>query len=193
MTVDSNLYLDINNFSRHTSWLHTPIADFAKYGLVVFAILMLIAWWYARRQPDRVMSYALLAPVVAALAIAINQPIARMVAEERPYRKFPNAMVLLSKNGDWSFPSDHSVLVGAITLAVFYVSRRLGYISLGFALLMAFARVYAGVHYPQDVIVGLIEGAIVALVLCFIFVSPMTRLVRLVRTSKIGGLLIAGE
>ena len=73
--MGSALYLDINDFSRHTSWLHTPMAAYAKYGLGVFAILMLIAWWYARRQPDRVMASALLAPVLAVLAFVINQPV----------------------------------------------------------------------------------------------------------------------
>jgi len=193
MTVDSNLYLDVNSFSRHTSWLHAPMADFAKYGLIVFAVLMLAAWWYARRHPDRVMASALLAPVLAVLAFVINQPIASAVAEARPYNKIPNVLVLLAKGHDWSFPSDHAVLAGAITLALFYVSKRLGYISLGFALLMAFARVYAGVHYPQDVVVGLLDGAAIAAVLRYILVSPVARLVRWVRTGKLGGVLIAAE
>lgn len=191
--MDNTLYLDINNFSRHTSWLHFPMANYAKYGLGFFAILMLIAWWYARRQPDRVMASALLAPVLAFLAFIINQPIASAVAEERPYNRFPNVLVLLAKNHDWSFPSDHAILGGATTVTLFYVSKRLGYVSLLFALLMAFARVYVGVHYPQDVAAGLVEGAMIAAVLRFTLIIPVAGVVRRVRASKFGGVLIASD
>jgi membrane-associated phospholipid phosphatase len=193
MAVDSNLYVDINNFSRHTSWLHFPMANYAKYGLGFFALLMLFAWWYSRRQPNRVMASALLAPVIAALAFVINQPIAGAVAQERPYNKISNVLVLLARNHDWSFPSDHAVLGGAVTVTLFYVSKRLGYVSLFLALLMAFARVYAGVHYPHDVVAGLIVGAVIAFVLRFILIVPVTGIVRSVRTSRLKAVLSAGE
>jgi len=191
MPVDDTLYLDINNFSRHTSWLHFSMANYAKYGLGIFAVLMLIGWWYARRQPDRVMASALLAPGLAFLAFLINQPIAGAVAEERPYNKIPNVLVLLTRGHDWSFPSDHTTLGAAVTVTLFYISKRLGYVSLFFALLMAFARVYAGVHYPQDVVAGLIGGAIIAAVLRFVLLIPATAIVRWVRASRFRGVLIA--
>ena len=189
--VDNTLYLDVNNFSRHTSWLHFPMANYAKYGLGIFAVLMLIGWWSARRQSDRIMASALLAPVLAILAFIINQPVASAVAEERPYNKIPNVLVLLAKGHDWSFPSDHATLGAAVTVMLFYVSKRLGYISLIFALIMAFARVYAGVHYPQDVVAGLIIGAIVAMVLRFILITPAVWFVHLVRSSRIRGVLVS--
>ena len=191
--MGSTLYLNINDFSRHTSWLHMPMVAYAKYGLGVFAVLMLIAWWYARRQPDRVMASALLAPVLAVLAFVINQPVAGAVGEQRPYNKIPNALVLLVKGNDWSFPSDHAILAGAVTLTLFYVSKRLGFISLAFALLMAFARVYVGVHYPQDVLVGLIEGIVIAAVLRFVLISPVAWFVRWMRSSKFSWVLIASD
>lgn len=189
--MDNNLYLDINNFARHTSWLHSPMVGYAKYGLGVFAILMLIGWWTARSYSDRVMASALLAPVLAALAFVINQPVASAVGEKRPYNTLPNVLVLLTRGHDWSFPSDHAVLSGATTVALFYVSKRLGYLSLGFALLMAFARVYVGVHYPQDVIVGLIDGAIVAALLRFLLISPAIRIVHGLRASRLRGVLVS--
>jgi membrane-associated phospholipid phosphatase len=188
--VDNTIYLDVNNFSRHTAWLHFAMANYAKYGLSVFAILMLIGWGYSRRKSDRVMASALLAPVIAVLAFMINQPVAGLVKEQRPYNTIPNVLVLLVRGHDWSFPSDHAILGGAVTAALFYVSKRLGYVSLFFALLMAFARVYAGVHYPQDVVVGLVDGALVAVVLRFVLVSPATRTVGWARKSKVGGFLI---
>ena len=169
------------------------MANYAKYGLGVFAILMLIGWAYSRRESDRVMASALLAPLIAVLAFIINQPVAGVIKEQRPYNTIPNVLVLLVRGHDWSFPSDHAILGGAVTVALFYVSKRLGYVSLFFALLMAFARIYAGVHYPQDVVVGLVDGAIVAVVLRFVLVTPATRIVIWARKSRIGGVIIANR
>lgn len=192
--MGSALYLDINNFSRRTPWLHTPMADYATYyGLGLFAILMLIAWWYARRQPVRVMASALLAPVLAVLAFVINQPIARTIGERRPFDKFPEALVLVAKHHDWSFPSDHLMISGAVTLTLFYVSKRLGFISLFVALLLAFARVYVGAHYPQDVLAGLVLGGAISAVLRYVLMTPVAWFVRWGRTSRFSGVLIATD
>ena len=101
--------------------------------------------------------------------------------------------MLLVKGHDWSFPSDHAILAGAVTLTLFYVSKRLGFISLAFALLMAFARVYVGVHYPQDVLVGLLEGAAIAAGLRFVLISPVAWFVRWLRSSKFSWVLISSD
>ena len=154
---------------------------------------MLIGWWQARSQSDSTMASALIAPVVALLAFLINQPIASAVAEERPYNKFPNALVLLAKGHDWSFPSDHVTIGAAVAIALFYVSKRLGYLALFLAVLMAFSRVYAGVHYPQDVVAGLIDGTISAAVCRFVLITPVIWIVRRVRASKFRAVLVVSE
>jgi len=168
------------------------MANYAKYGLGAFAILMLFGWWQSRSESDRIMASALLAPVLAVLVFLINQPIASAVSEERPYYKMPKALVLLAKSHDWSFPSDHATLAGAVTVTLFYVSKRLGYISLALALLMAFARVYAGVHYPLDVAVGLLDGALTATIVRLILIVPITSIVQRLRLSKLKTLLTVG-
>ena len=46
----------------------------------------------------------------------------------------------------------------AMAAGLFLVSWRLGAVASVFAVLMAFARVYVGVHFPQDVMAGLAVG-----------------------------------
>lgn len=52
----------------------------------------------------------------------------------------------------------------AATVAMVFVSRRLGAIALVAAVLMAASRVWVGVHYPHDVLAGVAVGASVAFV-----------------------------
>ena len=49
---------------------------------------------------------------------------------------------------DFSFPSDHATVAGAVAGGLGIVDRRLGRIAVGLAVLMAAARVYVGAHYP---------------------------------------------
>ena len=64
-------------------------------------------------------------------------------------------LVLAHRSADFSFPSDHAVMAGAVAAGLWFVSRRLGIIAAIAAVVMAFARVYIAAHYPQDVAAGL--------------------------------------
>lgn len=155
----------VNAFSRATGWLHAPVTAYAKFGVVVFALLLLWGWWTARGTGDPAkVAAALWAPVGTLVAVGLNQPIVHGVHEARPYTALPHVLVLVSRSADYSFPSDHATMAGAVTAGLFLVGYRFGLVSLVAALMMAFARVYVGAHFPGDVLAGLAVGAAVALV-----------------------------
>ena len=155
-------FLAVNQFAQSTPVLHAPMRLYAEYGVALFAAVLLLAWWWARRgQNPRTVAAALWAPVGALLAIGLNQPLVNLVHEPRPYTVFPHVLVLVAHSQDYSFPSDHAVMAGAVAAGVLLSHRRLGLLAAAAAILMAFTRVYVGAHYPLDVIVGLLFGAAV--------------------------------
>src|SRR4051812_44554196 len=120
-------FLAVNRFAEATPGLHAPMRMYAEYGVVLFAALLLLAWWRARRDRDpATMAAALWAPVGVLVAIGLNQPLVNGFHEARPYTVFPHALVLVSHSPDYSFPSDHAVMAGAATMGVLLTSRRLG-------------------------------------------------------------------
>lgn len=137
--------------------LHGP-----PFGTRVHGALILLAVWQARHAAHVKLAAALWAGIATLLAVAVNQPIVYLVAEPRPYQTHPGILVLVARSSDWSFPSDHSVMAGACAVGLLIASRRLGVMAAAAALLMAAARVYVGAHYPVDVLVGLLLGAVVA-------------------------------
>lgn len=81
------------------------------------------------------------------------------IARPRPFLVLPDVNLLI-KTGGPSFPSGHAVFIFlAVTLAaVYYPKCRYLYI---LAFLAVFFRIYAGVHYPSDVLAGAALGSII--------------------------------
>lgn len=162
---DRGDFLRVNDFARSTGWLHSPLLAYAKYGIVIFGALLVGGYLLARSQRDPLcMARALLAGVGVLIAVSINQPIVHAVAERRPYDQIKGVLVLATRSVDPSFPSDHAIMAGATAVGLLLVNRKLGLVAAVAGLLMAFARVYVGAHFPIDVLAGLAIGAVVALV-----------------------------
>ncbi len=172
------LFEQVNALARATPWLHPVVLAYADYGMVLFGLLLVAGWWSARRSGRPEAMAALGCAAVATLAaVAINQPTVNAVHEARPYTAHQGALVLATRSADFSFPSDHAVMAGAVALGLVFVSRRLALVAAVAALVMAVARVYIAAHYPGDVAVGLLLGAGVTLVVYLVAHTGMTRLV----------------
>jgi len=199
--MDTTWYREINRFAVHTSWLHPVMKADALYGVGLFAVLALVAWWYARfaRLATRAVAAVGWTAVGTVLAVGLNQIIVRAVKRPRPFLKIPGAEVLVGKSHDFSFPSDHAVTAGAATAGLWIAARygppiirRLAIASSVLAVLLCFARVYVGVHYPGDVIVGLAVGAAVVLLGWLLLGSLLTTFTGAVaRTGLLRPLVIA--
>lgn len=172
--LNDRLYLAINSFARHTGWLHAPATAYAKYGVVLFALAVIAACWHWRDSP-RLLAASVWAGLGTLIAEAGNQPLGRALGVARPYIAHPHAQVLVAKSSDFSMPSDHAVMAGAVAAGLWIVSHRWGYVAAVAAVLMALTRVYVGAHYPADVLVGLLVGAIVVLFGWLLAERPLTR------------------
>lgn len=100
-----------------------------------------------------------------------------LIARARPCTEMPGVQVLLTCSADFSMPSDHAVIGGAIAGGLWLVHRRWAVVATVLALLLAAARVYVGVHFPSDVAVGLLFGAVVCVAVVRLGRRPAQRLV----------------
>jgi membrane-associated phospholipid phosphatase len=192
-SLDNRAFLAFNHFARDTPWLHGPAVDFAKYGVVLFGLGIVAAVVYSRWHQARVMAAAVWAGVGTVIAVGVNQPIGNAVGEHRPYTAYPHALTLVDKTSDFSLPSDHAVMAGAVALGLFLVSRKFGLVAALAALLMAATRVYVGAHYPQDVIAGLALGAAVVGLGWLVLGGVLTTGVDRLRETRLRRLLVAGH
>ena len=189
MTGDKGDFRPIHDFANSTTWLHGFMSFMAKDGVALFAITLLAAWWVGRRDnDDRKVATAVWAALAAVVALLIMKPIADAAKEARPFVVMHFAP-LIKHAADYGFPSEHATGSAAIAVGLLFVSWRLGLPSLLLALLIAFSRVYVGVHFPQDVLAGLALGAVVAVIGVYTVVPLLTRLVSRLRRTPIRGLV----
>ncbi len=161
--MDQSLYLSINRFAARTAWAHPFATAYAKYGVVVFAGILVAAWWRSRRAGDlHRFAGAVWSAAAAGIALGIGQIIGGIIDRHRPYETLRGVHVLVSRTTDFSIPSDHATAVGAVAVGLWISDRPLGRITVILAILMAFTRVYVGAHYPSDVLAGLALGGLVA-------------------------------
>jgi undecaprenyl-diphosphatase len=162
-SVNEWLFEQVNELARATPWLHPVVVGYAGYGVGVFAALLGAGWWSARRTGSaRRMAAALCAGAATLVAVAVNQPIVDAVREPRPYTTRPHILVLAHRSADFSFPSDHAVMAGAVAAGLWLVARALAAVATAAALLMAVSRVYIGAHYPGDVASGACLGMLLS-------------------------------
>ncbi|AWZ05583.1 MULTISPECIES: phosphatase PAP2 family protein [unclassified Streptomyces] len=194
----SGLYLDVTDFAHSTpAWVQSAFELWTEYGLFAFGALFVAVWWRSRGQGDsRAVALAVLAPLVTALAYVASELVKSAVDEERPCRAVAGAAASLipcPATGDWSFPSNHSVIAGAAAVALAMALPRLALLTVPLALLMAFSRVFVGVHYPHDVALGLVLGASLAALAVLALTGPTAGVVAAVRASGVrSAVLITG-
>ena len=137
--------------------LVSGFANFSKPWFLVAGCLVLFGGSRGRRA-----AFTGLA-AIGATSLLVNQPMKLAGARRRPDRDgvgVPEQRWVRMPSST-SFPSGHSASAAAFAVAVGDVLPGLRRPLLGAAFIVAFSRVYTGVHYPGDVIVGAGVGAIV--------------------------------
>ena len=131
------------------------------------ALWILIALLLMIQKKYRVLGVA----IIIALGFVFKPNVARL----RPFVDFPNVTVplesALPKATSFSFPSGHSFGSFASAMTIYLglsqiapQKRYLGILALLLSVVVAFSRVYLFVHYPTDVLTGLVLGIIVGFI-----------------------------
>lgn len=117
---------------------------------IILAIILLII--PKTRKTGAVMAVSLI--IEALICNIILKP---LVARERPFAN-KDIELLIPKPKDYSFPSGHTGASFASVGALFFSGSEIWIPSFILALLIAFSRLYLYVHYPTDVLAGILLG-----------------------------------
>jgi len=135
-----------------------PVVTSTKTWYPIYALGILYLLWRGGKA-GRWCAGALL------LSIAVTDPLGTHVLKEafqrlRPYQALGDVIQLVGSGGG-SFPSNHAMNNASAALILSSYYRRLTWLWWSLAGLIAFTRVYCGVHYPSDVVGGAAIGAMI--------------------------------
>jgi undecaprenyl-diphosphatase len=99
------------------------------------------------------------------LAESISGALKLWVERDRPPLSRPVPEPLLEAPSTYSFPSGHATVAFACATILALAVPRLRWPLVALAALIAFSRVYVGVHYPGDILAGAVLGVVIAIAL----------------------------
>lgn len=96
-----------------------------------------------------------------------NLLLKNIIARPRPYEISGEVELLVERANDYSFPSGHTGSVFAVTVVLYLLlpesMKKYGILGILLSALMGYSRLYVGIHYPSDVIGGLLLGCVTAI------------------------------
>lgn len=140
----------------------THLGDAGWCWILLAAILLIVK---KTRKIGLVTAVSLLGSYVVNNLILKN-----LVARVRPYEAVDGLQRIIEAQSDFSFPSGHSASSFAAAVVIFMLCpRKYGIPALVSAFLIALSRLYVGVHYPTDVLTGVISGTVIAVIVCTVY------------------------
>ena len=175
MTLDTELFYFFNNFVGKSAVFDTLVVFFAEYlQYVLLAAFLLLLYFsgYPRREKLSMLWTTALSSLVA--RFGINEIIHLFYHRLRPFRDLTiNTLSsyewMYSENG-WSFPSGHSAFFFAMAVSIYFYNKKWGAGFFIAALVMNISRVAAGVHYPFDILGGMVVGVLTVYMVFFWYI-----------------------
>jgi undecaprenyl-diphosphatase len=173
-TFDYSIINFFNQFAQRSVQFDNLMVLISDNALLKGGVIIALLWWawfqedglkLAKRNREHIL--------ITILASSVGIVGARVLALLLPFRLRPlhNPEITLQfplekdfLEGWSSFPSDHAILFFTLATGLFFVSRRLGILAIAHAtFVISFPRIYLGLHYPTDILVGALIGIGIAL------------------------------
>ncbi|MBI3418167.1 MAG: glycosyltransferase family 39 protein [Verrucomicrobia bacterium] len=156
--IDDQLFLFVNHSLSNPlfDWLMPFVSDTPLFRPAIALLLLLLCW----KGGVRGRLCALMLGVVVVFGdVVICSSLKRFFARPRPFLHLDDAILRVGRGPSASMPSGHAANWFAATVVMFIYYRRSMWFMVPMATLVAFSRMYNGVHYLTDVIVGSALGA----------------------------------
>jgi undecaprenyl-diphosphatase len=141
----------INDLGKQYTFLNPSFVAIAQYTLYVLIFCALL-FAFSKNARNRLMVICSLFTV--AFAELLGRLAGTLHSNQQPFAELEAVNKLIEKAVDNSFPSDHTILIFSFCLTFWLFKRGWSFLWVLLAALVGVSRIWVGVHYPGDVLVG---------------------------------------
>ncbi|MBT2637821.1 undecaprenyl-diphosphatase [Bacillus sp. ISL-39] len=154
--MNIELFRMINDAGKEFEALNPVIVLIANNAIYLLAAAVLV-YLFSRNQRNRLM---VVSGLTALLLAEIAGKIAGMLhSNHQPFATLPDVNQLIKMEVNNSFPSDHSIIFFTMAVTFWLFKRKHTYLWILLAGMVGFSRIWAGVHYPADIVAGAFLGS----------------------------------
>jgi undecaprenyl-diphosphatase len=163
-SFDATWFAYIYGLSHQSVLLDTVGIFFATYAAYIWiAFVLFTAVWPNKNRIGRAVAVGLSLIAGFIARFGVKAAIVALYPRPRPFMTFSNVRPLidtLSWENLQSFPSGHAIFFFTMAMVLYSFNKRVGKWAFIVAAFVGVARVYAGVHWPSDILGGAILGVI---------------------------------
>jgi len=156
--------LDIKIFFLINQTLSNPVFDSImplitnknNWVLIIIILFFYLAIMNGRRGQIALVILIVVVGLTDSFSTFILKPYFGRIRPSYDIYEYIN--LLVAKGGKWSMPSNHAANISAIAVVLSYFYDKMKIPLYSLAVIIAFSRVYVGVHYPADVLLGGLIG-----------------------------------
>ncbi|WP_458110347.1 undecaprenyl-diphosphatase [Bacillus zhangzhouensis] len=156
---NERLFRWVNQFSIDHGHLNPIFIGLAEYTVLLLALMCLFIWFRNRSGKNRKMIIS--AGLTFILAELLGKVAGVFYSNQQPFAEMSHVNLLIHKEVNNSFPSDHTIFIFSICL-IFWLFHKRHIYWLIIACTVGFSRIWVGVHYPFDVLVGAVIACLTA-------------------------------
>jgi len=152
--MNEKLFLIINSVAGQNHFLDLLAIGLAKGMPYFFILLEVYLYFVAKKKKEAVFAF-----YSVIISLGISFLISLVYIHNRPFMDNLGT-ILIHHKPDTSFPSDHTTFLFAIAWSFVFFRIRFWSLFLVLAFIGGITRVYVGVHYPFDILGGMVVGLI---------------------------------
>jgi undecaprenyl-diphosphatase len=165
--IDVQIFYFINGTLQNNffDWF-MPFITKKEHWFPVWAVIVILMIWKGGKEGRLIILFVI--PLILLsdqLSSSILKP---LVGRIRPCNALENVNLLVNRSKAYSFPSAHAANFFALATYFGYYFRKYIWWFLLVSALVAYSRVYVGVHYPFDVLGGAVIGTICAFLITYL-------------------------
>lgn len=154
MFLDSLIFQYLNGLAIQNPWVGFLTVFFAEYLPYVLVGFLFLFFLFRFKQYFKPLAAAFIA---GGAAVILAKGIRFIWYRPRPFLESP-VNLLLTTVSRGSFPSYHASFFFALSTVILFWNRKLGVLLFIASCLVVVARVFAGLHWPTDILAGMALG-----------------------------------